>query len=175
MYRAQAKIQSRIQCSQSDFVQNREPETHNVGIGDLCVNASQHCILITLQKVLWPWRQTSKEKLSHWSDTRRAKVRGEMGPCGSARDCLITGGEEPVPLFELGPPRWPEALTYYYFAAAGNDSFARMVLGYRHMHGLGVPKSCTSAVLYYQPVAEQVVELARKPGSLPYVRPKPKC
>ncbi|KAK9906721.1 hypothetical protein WJX75_006842 [Coccomyxa subellipsoidea] len=76
---------------------------------------------------------------------------------------------DPLPLFELGQPRWPEALAHYYFAAAGNDSFARVALGYRHMHGLGVPRSCQTAVLYYQPVAEQVVELARQPGSLPYV------
>jgi hypothetical protein len=81
----------------------------------------------------------------------------------------MAGKQDALPLFQLGQPRWPEALTHYYFAAAGNDSFARMVLGYRHMHGLGVPKSCQTAVLYYQPVAEQVVDLARKPGSLPYV------
>ncbi len=45
-----------------------------------------------------------------------------------------------------------------------------MALGYRHMHGLRVPRSCQSAVLYYNPLAEQVVELARYPGSLPAVR-----
>ena len=45
-----------------------------------------------------------------------------------------------------------------------------MALGYRHMHGLRVPKSCQAAVLYYNPVAEQVVELARYPGTLPSVR-----
>ena len=73
------------------------------------------------------------------------------------------------PLFELQPPRWPEALPHCFFAAAGNDSAARMALGYRHMHGLGVPKSCQAAVLYYQPVAEQVVELARLPNALPQV------
>ena len=44
------------------------------------------------------------------------------------------------------------------------------VLGYRHAHGLGVPKSCQAAVLYYQPVAEEVVGLARMPNSLPHVR-----
>ena len=76
---------------------------------------------------------------------------------------------ESIPLFELGEPLWPEALAHYFFAASGNDSFARMALGYRHMQGLGVPRSCQTAVLYYQPVAEQVVELARTPNSLPYV------
>ena len=38
------------------------------------------------------------------------------------------------------------ALLHYYFAAAGNDSFAQLALGYRHAHGLGVPKSCQSSV-----------------------------
>lgn len=115
------------------------------------------------------------------------------------------------------------ALLHYYFAAAGNSSFAQLALGYRHAHGLGVPRSCQSAVsfssqitkfveriqqscllppqqdtvpsmcgplpllwqlmcrsgnfanllvlqvLYYNPVAEQVVELARFPNSLPQV------
>ena len=62
------------------------------------------------------------------------------------------------------------AILNYYFAASGNDSVAQMALGYRHMHGLRVPRSCQSAVLYYNPLAEQVVELARYPGSLPAVR-----
>ena len=77
--------------------------------------------------------------------------------------------KELIPLFELGKPMWPEALVHYFFAASGNDSFSRMALGYRHMQGLGVPRSCPTAVLYYQPVAEQVVELARNPDSLPLV------
>ena len=64
---------------------------------------------------------------------------------------------------------WPQARVHYFFAASGNDSFARMALGYRHMQGLGVPRSCQTAVLYYQPVAEEVVELAQTPDSLPFV------
>lgn len=85
----------------------------------------------------------------------------------------IAGVKELIPLFELGEPMWPEALTHYFFAASGGDPFARMALGYRHMQGLGVPRSCASAVLYYQPVAEQVVELTRNPDSLPFVSPLP--
>ncbi len=44
-----------------------------------------------------------------------------------------------------------------------------MVLGYRHAHGLGVPKSCEAAVLYYHPVAEKTIALAAVPNSLPLV------
>jgi SEL1 protein len=58
---------------------------------------------------------------------------------------------------------------HYYFAAANGEPFSRMALGYRHQHGLGVPKSCWTAVAYYQPVAEQVVDIAGTPGSLPQI------
>ena len=39
----------------------------------------------------------------------------------------------------------------------------------RHMYGIDVPKSCQAALLYYNPVAERVVEAARAPGQLPPV------
>jgi len=52
------------------------------------------------------------------------------------------------------------AILNYYFAAANGDNFARVALGYRHTYGLGVPKSCWSAVSYYKPVAEAVVQEA---------------
>lgn len=42
------------------------------------------------------------------------------------------------------------ALLHYYFAAANGDLFASGALGYRHAFGLGVPKSCWSAVAYYK-------------------------
>lgn len=75
----------------------------------------------------------------------------------------------PAVLFELGDRNWPEALLHLYFAASMNDSVAQMALGYRHMHGLGVPKSCPTAVLYYQAVAERVTDYARYPYSYPRV------
>ena len=72
-------------------------------------------------------------------------------------------------LYTLGDPHVPEALLNYYFAAGANQTFANMALGYRHMYGTDVPKSCQAAVLYYHPVAEQVVEQAAVPGALPQV------
>ena len=72
-------------------------------------------------------------------------------------------------LYGLGSPDIPAALLNYFFAAAGNDSFAQMALGYRHMYGVDVPQSCQAGLLYYNPVAEQVVEAARYPGQLPQV------
>eukprot|EP00884_Botryococcus_braunii_P018211 jgi/Botrbrau1/5073/Bobra.37_1s0037.1 len=72
-------------------------------------------------------------------------------------------------MFGITEPDTPEALLNYYFAAGANDSFSQMVLGYRHMYGLGVPASCQAAVLYYNPVAEEVIEAARHPEGLPQV------
>lgn len=42
------------------------------------------------------------------------------------------------------------AILNYYFGAANGDMFASAALGYRHAYGLGVPKSCWSAVAYYK-------------------------
>lgn len=67
-------------------------------------------------------------------------------------------------------PDEASALLYYYFAAANGDAFSRAALGYRHTFGLGVPKSCWTAVSYYKPVAEAVmqeaVEAAKNTGPL---------
>lgn len=80
-------------------------------------------------------------------------------------------GLEPLPpdLFSFGLPDVPRAVLHYFFAAAGNDSFAQLALGYRHANGLGVPKSCHTAILYYQPAAEHVIALTRNPHSLPVI------
>ena len=55
-------------------------------------------------------------------------------------------------------------------ALAANNSRALMALGYRHMKGLGVPKSCESAALYYIAAADQVVSAVQHPGELVPVR-----
>jgi len=54
----------------------------------------------------------------------------------------------------------PRGLLNFFFAAQdeGNQSTpAHLVLGYRHMYGIGVPKSCQAAVLYYSKPAEKVM------------------
>lgn len=52
-----------------------------------------------------------------------------------------------------------------YFAASAGDHEAQMALGFRHSVGWGAPRQCHAAVLYYQPVAERVVEAGSKPGA----------
>lgn len=50
-----------------------------------------------------------------------------------------------------------EAITNYYFASTGGSHEASLALGYRHLHGYGVPRSCEAAIRYYTKVAEHVV------------------
>ena len=78
-----------------------------------------------------------------------------------------TGSE--TTLYHLDTPDAPQGLLHFFFGAAGNDSFAQMALGYRHMYGVNVPQSCQAGLLYYNPVAEQVLQASRYPNQLPQV------
>lgn len=85
-------------------------------------------------------------------------------------------GVEPVApnsrdqLFRLVPPDVPAALIHYTFAAKAGDPVAQMSLGYRHLHGVDVPKSCQAASMYYAPVAEKVLEMAQQREGLPQIK-----
>lgn len=73
-------------------------------------------------------------------------------------------------VFQLIPPNQPSALIHYYFAAKEGEPTAHLALGYRHLHGIGVPRSCQTAALYYLPAAEQVLEMAKVRDGLPSQR-----
>eukprot|EP00475_Leptophrys_vorax_P044083 TRINITY_DN8701_c0_g1_i1.p1 TRINITY_DN8701_c0_g1~~TRINITY_DN8701_c0_g1_i1.p1 ORF type:complete len:744 (-),score=149.93 TRINITY_DN8701_c0_g1_i1:1333-3564(-) len=53
-----------------------------------------------------------------------------------------------------------KAVLYDYFASIGGSLRASLSLGYRHLKGLSVPKSCETAAKYYSLVAEHVVNQA---------------
>ena len=70
-----------------------------------------------------------------------------------------------------GTPRdVARSVMHYYFAANGGSVMASMALGYRHRHGVDVPESCETAVMYYHDAAKLVVDEAAKrtPGLLPF-------
>lgn len=69
---------------------------------------------------------------------------------------------------DFGAPDVSSAFVHLFFAATGNDTFAQKVLGHRHRHGDGVPKSCPTAVLYYQQAAADVLARAAEPDRLPH-------
>lgn len=75
-------------------------------------------------------------------------------------------------LFILKEPNVDLAMLHYYFAAKGDDPVAKMALGFRFLHGLGVEKSCETAVLYYEPVASTVISAATMKEGLPSISKK---
>eukprot|EP00204_Picochlorum_oklahomense_P001255 CAMPEP_0118801382 /NCGR_PEP_ID=MMETSP1161-20130426/2956_1 /TAXON_ID=249345 /ORGANISM="Picochlorum oklahomensis, Strain CCMP2329" /LENGTH=776 /DNA_ID=CAMNT_0006729307 /DNA_START=180 /DNA_END=2510 /DNA_ORIENTATION=+ len=88
---------------------------------------------------------------------------------------LYSVGVEPVApndddwLFVLKEPDLDLAMLHFSFAAKGDDPLAKMALGFRYYHGLGVEKSCPAALLYYEPVASSVVSAATVNGGLPTI------
>lgn len=61
-----------------------------------------------------------------------------------------------------------KATLYHYFASTGGSIASLMSLGYKHMYGLGVPKSCDTAFSYYNPVCTElrlVTAASAKPPS----------
>jgi len=50
------------------------------------------------------------------------------------------------------------SILHDYFSALGDNPLAKLSLGYRHLYGVGVPKSCESALSYYADVSSKVVE-----------------
>lgn len=69
--------------------------------------------------------------------------------------------------FKLIPPEVPTALVQLFTAARFGNPTAQTILGYRHLYGLGVPKSCSTAVNYYASAAEAAIEASRIENGLP--------
>ena len=64
------------------------------------------------------------------------------------------------PIQQAGTPQsTAKSVLHQYVASMGGDSLAQMALGHRHLFGLGVPKSCQSAALFYDPPASRVSDL----------------
>ena len=57
------------------------------------------------------------------------------------------------------PEDTARAVLHQYFAAMGGDPRGQMAMGYRHLHGLGTPKSCATAALYYEPPASKLIDV----------------
>ena len=53
-----------------------------------------------------------------------------------------------------------KALLHFHFAAIGNETKGAMAAGYRTYYGVGVPKDCERAALYYELAANAVIDEA---------------
>lgn len=72
------------------------------------------------------------------------------------------------------PKSEPTALLYWTIAAASDNIYALMALGFRHSLGLGVQKSCSLAARYYRRAARAVANDPRfLPSGLNFVEGKP--
>jgi SEL1 protein len=61
-----------------------------------------------------------------------------------------------------------KALLYHTFAAKGGDVRSEMTTAYRHHSGIGAPRNCNEAAVYYKKVADKAIEYARSgpPGGM---------
>lgn len=66
------------------------------------------------------------------------------------------------------------AVLYWTFAAESGNIYASTALGFRHLHGVGVKKSCQLAARYYQHAAHSIATDSRNwPSALNFVNGKP--
>jgi TPR repeat protein len=67
----------------------------------------------------------------------------------------------------LGTYLFEQAVLYHTFASLGGHVGSHMALGYRYLKGIGVEKSCESALLYYRKAADIVqLDVDRTGGTL---------
>lgn len=61
-----------------------------------------------------------------------------------------------------------KALLYHTFAASGGNTRSEMTVAFRHHAGIGTPRNCDEAALYYKKVAEKAIEYSRSgpPGGM---------
>lgn len=57
------------------------------------------------------------------------------------------------------------SVLYHHFGARGGSVASSMALGYRHLHGYGVPKSCEASLRHYKFAADRVI--SRQSSSQP--------
>ncbi|KAI3429526.1 hypothetical protein D9Q98_005614 [Chlorella vulgaris] len=131
-----------------------------------------------LKELIYVYREGDGVPVNPAIAHRLLLLLAELGSAEAMADAGFHAalGVEPVApnsrdqLFRLVPPDVPAALVHYMFAASAGDPVAQMTLGYRHLLGIDVPKSCQTAVLYYSPVAERVLQMAQVQEGLPQIK-----
>ncbi|KAL6772072.1 SLP1A [Auxenochlorella protothecoides x Auxenochlorella symbiontica] len=114
-----------------------------------------------------PYNPAIADALLHvLADAGSAEAGADVG-LHTALGVRLVGPNPRGALFALSEPDLPAALARYQLAAMAGDGAAQMALGHRHLHGLGVPRSCEAAALYYIPAAGAAVALASTRQGLP--------
>lgn len=114
-----------------------------------------------------PYNPAIADALLHvLADAGSAEAGADVG-LHTSLGVRLVGPNPRGALFALSAPDLPAALARYQLAAMAGDGAAQMALGHRHLHGLGVPRSCEAAALYYIPAAGAAVALASTRQGLP--------
>eukprot|EP00941_MAST-03F_sp_MAST-3F-sp1_P003738 g3738.t1 len=58
-----------------------------------------------------------------------------------------------------------KSILFLFFAASGGDEAASMSMGFRHLYGIQVPRSCATAIQYYRASCKNIIS---KNGTLAY-------
>ncbi|KFM24777.1 Sel-1-like protein 1 [Auxenochlorella protothecoides] len=104
-----------------------------------------------------PYNPAIADALLHvLADAGSAEAGADVG-LHTSLGVRLVGPNPRGALFALSAPDLPAALARYQLAAMAGDGAAQMALGHRHLHGLGVPRSCEAAALYYIPAAGAAV------------------
>ena len=91
---------------------------------------------------------------AQWKDASVAETAGN-DHLNSKKEDKKNGGDEGATA---------KAILHLYFAAMGGDAPAQLALGTRHLYGRGVPKICSTAVLYWQAAAESAAKSVEERG-----------
>merc|ERR1719242_2255601 len=59
-------------------------------------------------------------------------------------------------IYSITDDKEAEAVLYLYFSALAGSLSSNLALGYRHLFGYGVPKSCEVSAQYYQKAANSL-------------------
>ena len=141
-------------------------------------NSIQH--VDAVRELVFAFRDGSGAPLNPAIAHRLVREMADFGVAEFQADLasMYSLGIEPVApnennfLFVLKEPNMDLAMLHFMFAAKGDDPLARMALGYRYFHGIGVQKNCQAAAMYYEKVASSVVSAATIDGGLPAVSKK---
>lgn len=128
-----------------------------------CLFLDLHCTYTTIEPVTCPEDWALLFRRLVWELREAAAARGSPEAQGEVALVQLYG-MTPPPLYSkadfggFAAPDEAAALTHLFFSATGGDAFGRAALGHKFRRGLGVPEVCPTASMYFQPLADEVIQ-----------------
>ena len=105
----------------------------------------------------------SQSDLSPHDFSEAISLFNASAAAGNPRAHFMMGVFHSTGLFRVAVNQ-AKALLHFHFSAIGNDTRGTMAAGYRNHFGIGVPRNCQRAVVYYELAANVVIDTADKKG-----------